>query len=331
MSKYTSDNIESIITLKPYFLVNWHCTGWCNFHCPYCINDKWRGNWIAEDRKIEEAKKINELLNNNNIKYPISFRLIGGEPGFYNWPKILDYIDKIDKVVFVSNFSNSLSYYKNLYIYCKSRKINLFVGLSKHEESVGFDEKIIELTRWCKENKYSEPQVVIVAGNDFDDSYIKYLNENGVRRIRVSLMREESDQTNYVKHEVREQVCKYNQVYQQQRPKYKQFEVTFMDGSKEQFCSASDITNLMDEGGFNPEGFYCSSGPTCIAVLPDSSVVRNKCDFLKDDPLGNILTDNIKIPTDDVLCTMNAKFGTKDRCCTICSGTNFVRKESNNG
>lgn len=327
MNKYCSDNIKSIITLKPYFLINWHCTGWCNFHCPYCINEKWRGGWIDEQRKILEAKRINELLKRSNINYPISFRLIGGEPGYYNWPKILEYIEQINKITFVSNFSNTLQYYKDLYIYCKKRNINLFMGLSKHEEAVDFETKVIELTRWCKENKYSEPQVVVVADNNFDESYVKYLNANGVNRVRVSLMREETDQTNYVNPEVRDKVIYYNEVYQSQRPKYRQYEVTFMDGSKEQFCSGSDLTNLMDGGGFNPEGFYCSSGETCLAILPNSDVVRNKCDFLKDEILGNLLKDEITVPNDCVLCELNKKFGTTNRCCTVCTGANFIRKE----
>ena len=326
MSKYTTDNIDSIITIKPYFLFNWHCTGWCNYSCPYCINAKWKCGWIPEERKIEEAKKINEIIKKSNIKDPISFRLIGGEPGYYNWPKILDYIEKIDKIVFVTNFSNKLDYYKELYNYCNKRGINLFVGLSKHDENKDYDRKVIELTKWCKENKYRDPQVVIVAGEDFDPQYVEYLRQNGVERIRVSLLRE-LDQANDLSNELRNKVYAYNRLYEKNRGNYRQFEVTFKDGTKEQFCNASDITNLMDEGGFNPEGFYCSSGPTCIAILPNSDVVRNKCDFLKDQPLGNLFKDEIVIPTDPVLCQINKKFGTTDRCCTVCSGTNFIRKK----
>ena len=100
-----------------------------------------------------------------------------------------------------------------------------------------------------------------------------------------------------------------------------------MDGTKEQFVNASDITNLMDDGGFNPEGFYCSSGQTTLSIIPSSDVVKNKCDFLKDEILGNLLTDDIIIPSEPELCQINKKYGTKDRCCSICSGTNFIRKE----
>lgn len=327
MSKYNTDNIKSIITLNPYFLINWHCTGWCNYHCPYCINNKWRCGWIPEKRKIQEAKRLNELLKKNNINEPISFRLIGGEPSFYNWPKILRYIDNIKKITFVTNFSNTLDYYKKFYEYCKFKNINLFVGLSKHDESVDFDNKVIELTKWCKENHMHCPQVVIIADKNFNEDYVKYLRDNGVTRIRVSLLRDEDTQLNAIPKDVKESVYKYNRLYEEDRPSYKQFEVTFMDNSKQQFCSASDITNLMDGGGFNPENFYCSSGPTTIAILPDSSVVRNKCDFLKDDILGNLLTDDIVIPKNDVICKINEKYGTTNKCCPICSGTNFVRKE----
>lgn len=325
MNKYTSNNIKSIKTINPYFLINWHCTGWCNYHCPYCINAKWKGAWIDESRKIEEAKKINELILKNNIKLQISFRLIGGEPGFYNWPKILDYIERIDKIIFVSNLSNSLDYYKQLYLYCKKRNIKTFIGLSKHEENKDFDKKAIELTKWCIESKMSEPQIVLVADNNFDEEYVKYLHENGITRIRISLLRDQ-EQSNEISNKVQDLVYKYNKQYEMNR-KYRQFEITFMDDTKERFCNSSDITNLMGDGGFNPDGFYCSAGPTTLAILPNSDVVRNKCDFLKDDVLGNLLTDEIKIPTEPVLCSINKKFGTTTRRCSICSGTDFIRKE----
>ena len=326
MSKYTTDNIDSIITLTPYFLFNWHVTGWCNYNCPYCINRKWKCGWIPEEKKIEEAKKINELIKKSDIKDKISFRLIGGEPTYYNWCKILEYIERIDKIVLVTNFSRELDYFKEIYAYCKKRKIRLFLGLSKHDENKNFDEKAIELTKWCKENGYAAPQITIVAGEDFDPNYVKYLNQNGITRVRVSLLRD-MDQANKLSQELRDTVYEFNRIHEIDRGNYRQFEVTFRDGTKEQFCCASDITNLMDEGGFNPEGFYCSSGPTCIAILPNSDVVRNKCDFLKDQVLGNLLTDDIIIPTNPVLCQINKKFGTTDRCCTICSGSNFIRKK----
>ena len=327
MSKYSTDNIDSIITINPYFLFNWHVTGWCNYNCPYCINRKWKCDWISEERKIEEAKKINELIKKSNIKDKISFRLIGGEPTYYNWPKILDYIERIDKIVLVTNFSRELEYFKEIYSYCRKRKIKLFLGLSKHDENENFDEKAIELTKWCKENGYAEPQITIVAGEDFDKDYVEFLRSNGINRIRVSLLRSQ-EQSNNISSDLKDQVYNYNRLYEADRGKYRQFEVTFKDGTKEQFCNASDITNLMDDGGFNPEGFYCSSGPTTIAILPNSDVVRNKCDFLKDDVLGNLLTDDIQIPSEPVLCTINKKFGTLNRCCTVCSGTNFIRKKS---
>jgi len=328
MNKYCSENIKSIKTIHPYFLINWHCTGWCNYHCPYCINNKWRCEWISEERKIEEAKRINDLIKRNNIKEAISFRLIGGEPSFYNWPKILNHIERIDKIVFVTNFSNELDYYKKFYTYCKLRRIKLFVGVSKHEESIDFEDKVIAITKWCKENDMSPPQVVIIADSNFDDSNVKYLIKNGVTRIRISLLRSDVTQSNNLPQKVKDLVYTYNRAYEKDRGKYRQFEVTFMDDTKEKFCNASDITNLMENGGFNPEGFYCSSGPTTIAILPDSSVVRNKCDFLKDDILGNLLKDDIIIPTEPVLCQINKKFGTTNRCCSICSGTDFIRKDN---
>lgn len=262
----------------------------------------------------------------NNITDPIAFRLIGGEPSYYNWPKILNYIERINKIVIVTNFSRELDYFKELYQYCRERNIKLFLGCSKHDENPNFEEKVIELTKWCKEYGYSEPQVTVVADDSFSEDYFNFFAENGVKRVRVSLLRSQ-EQSNSMLEETRNKVLACNRIYEKNRSNYRQFEITFMDGTKEQFCAASDITNLMDGGGFNPEGFYCSSGPTTIAILPDSTVVRNKCDFLKDDPLGNLLTDDIEIPKESVLCQINKKFGTTNRCCTICTGTNFIRKE----
>lgn len=325
MSKYKTENIKYIKSLHPYFLINWHVTGWCNYHCPYCINAKIRTEWIDESVVVEEAKRINNLILSNKLKYnKIALRLIGGEVSFYNWPLILDNIKLLHKIVIVTNFSNELNYYKDLYNYCKKRNINLFISVSKHNENIDFDNKIIELTKWCRDNNYKDPQVTIIANNNLDTDYIENLKLKGIKRIRVSLVRD-LNQFCSIDYADRKSTLRYNEEYRKNSNSYRQFEVTFMDGSKEQFCNSSEITNLMSDGGFNPEGFYCDSGCSTIAILPNGDVVRNICSFLRDKPLGNLFKDDILIPADGVMCEINKKFDTDRKRCTLCQGTNFYR------
>lgn len=326
MNKYRTENIKCITNLQPYFLINWHVTGWCNYHCPYCINAKIKTDWIDESIIIEKAKKINSLILNSRLSHDkIALRIIGGEVSYYNWPVILDYITILHKLVIITNFSNNLEYYKDLYEYARNRNIKLFMSISKHDENKDFDKKIMQFTQWCRVHNYKDPQITIIADDNFNLDYINYLQDNGIKRIRVSLVRN-LDQFNAVNDDVRKLVIECNKKYQQNLNYCWQFEVTFMDDSKEYFCNSSEITNLMSDGGFNPEGFYCDSGCRTITILPNGDVVRNICSFLRDDPLGNLDTSNIIIPDTGIKCEINKKFNTDKKRCTLCQGTNFYRK-----
>lgn len=72
---------------------------------------------------IASAKKINTLIKECHDK-PLMLTLLGGEITYYNLIKILDEFNcNITKIVLTTNFSQRLSYFKELYNYCKDRKI----------------------------------------------------------------------------------------------------------------------------------------------------------------------------------------------------------------
>lgn len=337
MNKYNSDNIQSIELLEKYFLINWHVTGWCNFNCPYCINRALEGKYIPEENVIELAKHINKFLNEEvPLNRKIQIRLIGGEPSFYNWPKILDNIDRLDRITMVTNFSKNNDFFKEMYEYCYSRNTFFYLICSWHEEAKNFKEKFIDLHRWICEReqrrrKFQYPQLMLLADKDFGWHTINQYKDYGISKIRLSIMRDENqnhiklsdDQLNIVKQWNDEYEQNTNEIYIRKGwVGQKGFKVTFKDGSYEYFINQSHLTNLMEDG-FNPQDFYCTSGIDTLTCLPDGNVTLNKCDFLKDKIYGNFYKDNIKLPKCGLKCNLN-KDGANKKC-PLCFATSVYK------
>ena len=59
---YKNDDIKSITITKDYFMINWHVTGWCNFHCPFCYAEPLRTKWLDENVVYNNAKLLNNFI-----------------------------------------------------------------------------------------------------------------------------------------------------------------------------------------------------------------------------------------------------------------------------
>ena len=116
---------ENFITFR------WMLTKWCNYNCSYCNQVK--GEKTAEEKLIEDAVKINELVK--GFETPVKIRLLGGEISFYNLPELLDKItaDNFKSLVITTNFSNDFSVYEELKAYCNGRNISLLINCSYHD------------------------------------------------------------------------------------------------------------------------------------------------------------------------------------------------------
>lgn len=342
-NKYNSENIKSIELLDKYFLINWHVTGWCNYHCPYCINKALEGRYIPEEKVLELAEHMNKfILEQVPSDKKIQLRLIGGEPAFYDWIKILDKFERLDRITMITNFSKDNQFFKDLYEYCYSRKIFCYLICSWHEENLNFRDKFIELNNWIKEpyqrnRKFQYPQLMLLADKDFNEETLNQYTKYGINKIRVSIMRDVNQNHIKLTQEQLDLIENWNNGYEERTNKIyiekgwvgkKGFKVTFNDGTEEFFVNQSHLTNLMDDG-FNPNNFRCTSGKDTLTCLPDGKVTLNKCDFLKDKVIGNFLQDNVKYSATDVICNLNSD-GSGIKKCPLCFATSVFRNLKGN-
>ena len=339
MNKYESSNIKSIELLDKYFLINWHVTGWCNYHCPYCINKTLEGKYISQAEVMDLADHLNTFINTKVPKEKkVQIRLIGGEPSFYNWMEILDRIDRLDRITMVTNFSKDNNFFKQLYEYCYSRHIFFYLICSWHEANLNFTNKFIELNNWIKQpeqrnRKFQYPQLMLLADKDFNEQTLKQYIDNGISKIRVSIMRDSNQNHIQLTKEQLDLIDSWNKTYEDNTNKIyidkgwvgkKGFKVTFKDESVEYFVNQSHLTNLMEDG-FDPQGFECTSGPDTLTCLPDGKATLNKCDFLKDAIIGNFYDDSVNYTSNNITCNLNCT-GTNKKC-PLCFATSVFRKD----
>ena len=318
MTKFKTENIKSIIRLKNEFLISWHTTGWCNFHCPYCVDGRDKTPFTKPELITDIAKSINKfIINNIPEDKKVRLRLYGGEPSYYNWIEILDEIKHLNTLVLPTNFSRDINYYKDLYDYCKSRNVLLVLNCSKHAEAVNYDNKIIELTKWCLDKKYMTPILTFVVNDNFNFKQLDYLKDNGIDRIRLTLERDLFGKWLPVSNNTLNLVREYNETYEN-KFSGKTLKIIFTDNTSSEFTNTTDFNNLMSDGGFNPDGYLCDTGMNNIAIWENGDVCYNRCELYRDKIIGNILTDDIKLNDKPIICTLNKSFNTTEMKCHLC-------------
>ena len=322
--KYISKNIKSIFPIKNEFFISWHVTGWCNFHCSFCVSARDRTPFTSIAKVNNIAEKLNEfILTNVPEETPVSLRLFGGEPSFYNWTEILNKIKHLNKVSMPTNFSNNLEYYKDLYKYLSNRHITLVLNCAKHDEEKGFDTKIIQLTNWCKENNFREPIVTYVVNNDFDFSQVEALANSGIRRLKLSIERDIYGTNLTLDPEVIDKIAYWNNRYESIATG-KTLHIDFESGASEEYTNRMDFTNKMVDGGFDPQGYYCNTGMNNICLWENGDVIYNRCEFMRDKKIGNILTDDIKLLKKPIICNINLN-STSNNKCHLCHNTRISK------
>ena len=146
---YKTNNPNSLyITYKPFKI--------CNYHCPYCYeNGTYRTQINKEninlffknfDNMIESFLLTHKEIDISEFKTKLS--LIGGETSLVDWRKYLDKITHktFKSFVLITNFSNTLQYYIDLYEYCKKRNILCGILYTYHPSQTTFEEYSNKLT-----------------------------------------------------------------------------------------------------------------------------------------------------------------------------------------
>jgi len=317
---YKQDDIKSINLINnDFFVIKWFVTNWCNYSCSYCIqNPRDKAGWISENKVIEIAKKLNEALYNSNITKRISLQILGGEVTFYNWSKILPYIENVGKVFITTNFSNTLEYYKGLYTYCYSNNIVLKLLCSYHETGDEFFTKFIELKHWCADNKYHLPNLSFVVGNDFDFTIFDRFPEIANKRASMCPLVLPDQSTVKLNEGV---ITKIKEIKSRKANNSKQELKTraekFIFKINDDFivCSAPELFVNLEKGYLDIKKVYCDAGINSISIDPDGSITRcgNNSQLL-----GNLLTmENPKFNLKSSIC--------EDKQCRLCQPVNICR------
>ncbi len=329
MNLYNSESVQEISPISDFFLISWHVTGWCNFHCPYCIDGKGKSALNSIESVKEMTEKINIFIENNvDSSKSVKLRLYGGEPSIYPWPNILEKITRLNSLVLPTNFSNSLNYYKELYLYCYKRKIKLILNCSCHPEAKDFVAKIIELTNWCRQQKAKgihilEPIVTFVVDDSFNFNIINELETNRVDKIKLTVKRDLNNKKIEICDFLKKKVLEYNKKYQKLYP-YPQLKIVFDNGIEAKYINSTSLISKFNDGGFDPTGFYCNAGVNSIAIESNGDVLLARCDYLRQKRIGNIYDDNFKLKKDIFRCELNKN--SNDSRCALCFNT-IIRRE----
>ena len=317
MSIYKNEDIKSIEYTRNVFKIKWRLTGWCNYHCPYCINGQNKeknDTWNDDNILIQRAIKINEMLKNNNITKPIHLSLLGGEVIFLNIKAIVSKIDNISNLNITTNFSKPVNYFKDLFVWCKQRGIKLFLHCSYHPEATNFKEKLLELSNWCKLNHFSVPRgsVVIKPEDDAESILKEYLDFGLTKMVAQRMKLIEDDSLADLTDDNQNVIDKVNIEYENIKSNIpKDFKVTFNNGDIAEFKTMSNFLSKLDKNGFIPDNYLCYSGINCIVINWDGQIYRSNCYELNwKKSLGNVDIDNIILPKEPYICR-----NTEIRCC----------------
>jgi len=127
----------------------------CNYNCSYCFqktdkSDKSEINYkhlymFLEKKFIPEFLKIKQ-----DQDYFLELNILGGEPSLKSIKFYKKFFKKISeifknhfkeiKIVFVTNFSKSNQYYKDIFTLCQENNLNLLIVATIHEEFMSLQE-----------------------------------------------------------------------------------------------------------------------------------------------------------------------------------------------
>lgn len=331
MSKYKTDDIKSIISLNQSLTLHWRMTDWCNLDCPYCANLKSRKNnphFPTEEDLITMAKNIQLMLEENNVYQPLNIVLTGGEVSFFNLPKILAPIKNISTVCFLTNFSNKLTAYEEIYDELYKRGITLATLVSQHNpDDQNFSQRFVKLVQYCKKHGYNEPTVTLLIKDHINHQLIDFYKQQGVSRLKVTKIMNDYRYKQNLDVELEQEIDQIvTEVEDKTDFSAKCYLTIFKDGTQKAWLNINHFTNQLD-GGFIPDGFYCTAGMTKIALKPDGNVYANSCYYLMKEKLGNIFTDKIVLNKKPIICQVNKNSveGQK-RYCPLCCGVSVYKK-----
>lgn len=128
------------------FLIKWRVTECCNYHCSYCIRNKFKQP--SDNLKFDQelcVKTKDKILNLiNKVNKTIKLELIGGEPTLIDlFPILSDLISNtnnyIKQILITTNFSRPINYFTDIINLCAKNNIQVNLVCSFHKEFIGLE------------------------------------------------------------------------------------------------------------------------------------------------------------------------------------------------
>lgn len=254
---------------KDVLNIKWRVTKMCNLHCSYCIQQNTRKQIDMQKLKKDElelcktAVKLNQLIEESSFQN-VALRMIGGEVSIFNIEKILKNItsEKLKRVAFTTNFTQSSEYYLHLINYLKNRNIICQITASYHYETTKFAEyfKKIELLKDTIVDGGGEIscEMVNTGNNDFYiNAFTNYCNQRKVDYTVDMDKRELTDKTNMQADDNFNEGTK---------------KVYFSDGSISnikfinRLFSNNEVSNIENKRFLKCKGFVCSHSYDYLVV-----------------------------------------------------------------
>lgn len=300
--KIKMDDIVRVEKTNNNFKISWKMTDACNYRCPYC----YMREAVAKQRHTPQedvekiASRIDKLIEVQANGKNVMLHLIGGEICLYNLISVLDKIKskQLKSVIFATNFSKDLEYWKKLSDYCHKRDVKPIIIASFHLTECNHEEfvdKAIKLGVHVK-------AVVNVDNIETYRPYFYRLIKAG-NAVEVTV---ERDNENSAKELTEEQLHYVSILNNRLLSKQVYFRVTLKNGRIITYPSNISFINSIDIGGFDPEGFICTAGLDGIRIAQDGSLRRAGCRHasLSKNRLGSIFDDDVwdKLPKEPWIC-----------------------------
>lgn len=278
--------IKKNLGIENYFNLTYTITECCNYHCPYCMqrNKPHKDtNPILIEKISKEINKVIFKLKQQNKN--IDFHLIGGEVTIFNIKDlVLKNIDlkNIYRFSMVTNLSNTVEYYKNLFNYLIENNVNIRIKASYHPTEVD-KEKFIFKIKELKEYNII-PSILITKDKKINEHAYEVYDILKEMEIQTSVSIERVNgipiDTSFIKNKdiISKDLCKFHVYY---------------SNNEKELLTKYELLNKIK----NTNNYMCDINNSKLIIGPKGNI-KNACSQQKN--TGTIF--NYKLNNDIIRC-----------------------------
>lgn len=267
--------------------VHWNMTYWCNYNCPYCIQQGVKPNGMdTSQEKLELfSSKLRKMFSGKKVNLVI----LGGEVSFFNLNKICEILFKDNncsgRVMLITNLSAPAEVYKN-FLQQNYENLNFTIRASyQWVEINGFISKVKEIN-----NKNLSICDIVVDDTKTIEEILRVKNIFEKNNIGCAFTTGRIPMTNSTKYfNVSPEIKQFIE-HSANNVSTKTLKIKFRNIDKPIMRNRSFVlatNNLLGNNGAKFENFNCL--PT-LQIYPNGDVFNGMCSENK--KIGNLLDEN---------------------------------------